>query len=95
MTGPKGNNIEVRGKQNSLFPAGSVIKCFVAPPNSKIENKTAKNPLLDVDWHTNLLQFQGARPNHVRVKSSSCCFPRESVSFVHPWELLSFDQIGK
>ena len=28
-------NIEVEGKQNSLFPEGSVIKCFVIPPNSK------------------------------------------------------------
>ena len=44
MTGPKGNsefcfpetlNIEVERKQNSLFPAGPVIKCFVIPPNSK------------------------------------------------------------
>jgi len=34
-------NIEVKGKQNSLFLAGPVIKCFVIPPNSKIE-KTAK-----------------------------------------------------
>ena len=28
-------NIEVEGKQNSLFPEGRVIKCFVIPPNSK------------------------------------------------------------
>ena len=28
---------EVEGKQNSLFPAGPVIKCFVMPPNSKLE----------------------------------------------------------
>ena len=56
MTGPKGNsefcfpetlnvkvegNIKVEGKQNSLFPEGPVIKCFVLPPNSKLE-KTAK-----------------------------------------------------
>jgi len=42
MTGPKGNikfcfpetlNVEVEGKQNSLFPAKPVIKCFVIPPN--------------------------------------------------------------
>ena len=30
-------NIEVEGKQNLLFPEGQVIKCFVIPPNSKIE----------------------------------------------------------
>jgi len=34
-------NIEVEGKQNSMFPAGPVIKCFVLSPNSKIK-KTAK-----------------------------------------------------
>ena len=28
-------NIEVEGKQNSLFPEGPVLKCFVIPPNSK------------------------------------------------------------
>ena len=30
-------NIEVEGKQNSLFPAGPVIKCFVIHPNPKQE----------------------------------------------------------
>ena len=28
-------NIEVEGKQNSLFPEEPVIKCFVIPPNLK------------------------------------------------------------
>ena len=28
-------NIQVEGKQNSLFPEGPVIKCFVIPPNSQ------------------------------------------------------------
>jgi len=32
-------NIVVEGKQNSLFPEGPVIKCFVIRPNSKIEKK--------------------------------------------------------
>ena len=35
-------NIEVEGKQNSLFPEGLVIKCLVIPPDSKIE-KAPKN----------------------------------------------------
>ena len=44
MTGPKGNSefcfpetsmLRLEGKQNSLFPEGPVIKCFVIPPNSK------------------------------------------------------------
>ena len=36
-------NIEVEGKQNSLFPAEPVIKCFVLPPNSKLENTAKKS----------------------------------------------------
>jgi len=35
-------NIVVEGKQSSLFPEGPVIECFVIPPNSNIEKKTAK-----------------------------------------------------
>ena len=47
MTGPKGNSefcfpetlnvpqSKVEGKQNSLFPVGPVIKCFVIPPVKK------------------------------------------------------------
>ena len=27
--------LRLEGKQNSLFPEGPVIKCFVIPPNSK------------------------------------------------------------
>ena len=34
-------NIEVEWNQNSLFPLGLVITCFVIPPNSKVD-KTAK-----------------------------------------------------
>jgi len=37
LRGEVEGNIEVEGKaENSLFPAGPVIKCFVIPPNSKI-----------------------------------------------------------
>ena len=35
-------NIEVEGKQNSLFPEGAVIKCFVIRPDSKIEKPPKK-----------------------------------------------------
>ena len=44
MTGPK-LNIEVKGKQNWLFPVGPVIKCYVIPPNLKPQ-KTEKNVCL-------------------------------------------------
>jgi len=40
-------NIEVERKQNSLFPEGQVIKCFVIPPNSKIERKLRNNDLYE------------------------------------------------
>ena len=52
-----------------------------------------RNRLLDAGWLTNLPRSQGARPDHVRVESSSCCFPRELVSFVRPRELVSFDPL--
>ena len=50
MTGPKGNSelfpkpstLRVEGKQNALFPEGPVIKCFVIPPNSKLEKNCEK-----------------------------------------------------
>ena len=35
-------NIEVEGKQNSLFPEGPGIKCFAIPPYSKIEKAWKK-----------------------------------------------------
>ena len=40
----------------------------------------------------NFPRFQGAQRDHVRVQSSSCCFPRASSSFVRPRASLSFDQ---
>ena len=43
------------------------------------------------DWHTNLPPFQGARPDHVRVESSSCCFPRVLWSFDRPRASWRFD----
>ena len=50
MTDPKGNSefcfSETLKKENSLFPDGPVIKCFVIPPNSKTEKKW-RNDLQD------------------------------------------------
>ena len=52
-------NIEVEGEQNSLFPEGPVIKCFVSYTSQlKIEQYTDKNYLLDVGWRTDLPPFQ-------------------------------------
>ena len=77
----------VNRKQNLLFPMGPVIKCFVIPPNSKIEQilwptEARKHVLNEAGFSLQL--FQGARPDHMQVESSSCCFPRELVSFVYP-----------
>ena len=33
--GEADGNIEVEGKQNSLFPEAPVIKCFAIPPTQK------------------------------------------------------------
>ena len=44
-------NIEVEEKKNSLFPEGPVIKCFVIPPDSKIE-KAAKKIICLRPLHT-------------------------------------------
>ena len=84
---------KVEGKQNSLFPPGPVIKSFVIPPNSKVKKKKKlrRNRLLYAGCLTYLPRFQGARPDHVRVESSSCWFLRELVSFVRPGELVSLD----
>ena len=43
---PRGT-LRAEGKQNSLFPEGSVIKCFLIPLNSKKKKKMRKNDLLD------------------------------------------------
>ena len=57
--------IAFEGKQNSLLPAGQVMKCFVIPPNSKLE-KTMKK-LFTLRWPAhkfNLPWFQGAVLTH-------------------------------
>ena len=75
MTGPNGNS-EFCFPETLNDPRG---KCFVIPPNSKIEKKK-KNAKELFAWRQlskkNLPQFQGVCLDHVRVESSSCCFPR-------------------
>ena len=85
MTGPKGNsefcfpetlNVS-RGEAKGNL---EVIKCFGIPPNSNLE-KNCEEIVCFTGWLTNLARFQEARPDHVQVDSSCCCFPRELVSF--------------
>ena len=45
-------NTEVEGKQNSLFPLWPVIKCFVIPPDLKIEKAPKKMICLTPFLHT-------------------------------------------
>ena len=62
--------------------------------SSQLKNRKKyreKNRLFDVGCNINLPGLQEDQPDHVRVESSSCCFPRELVSFVRPRELMSLD----
>ena len=84
VTGPKGSRefcfpetliMEGREETKLSFPwdqSFSVLLHFL----TKKKEVTARNYLLDVGWHTNLPRFQYARPDHVRVESSSFCFSR-------------------
>ena len=64
-------NIEVEGKQNSLFPEGPVIKCFVIPPDSKIE-KAPKKLICLRPLHTlaALAKLSGCRKQPVLSKNN-------------------------
>ena len=55
MLSPR-ETLRVSGKQNSLFPAGPVIKCFVIPPNLKVE-KLPRNRLFYANWLIDLPRF--------------------------------------
>ena len=62
-----------------------VKRCFI-PLNSKKENLCdhgeQKFCLTRLDAH--LPRFQGARPGHMRVESSSCLFPKGVCEFYSP-----------
>ena len=75
-----------KGNKTLSFPRGQSQSVFVIPPNSQVEKTMRKNRLLYAGWLTNLEQ----EPDHMRVESS-CCLPRGLVSFIRPWEIVSFD----
>ena len=90
MTGHEGNSsfcfprismLRFEGNKINCFPRDQSLSDLLYLPTQKIEQI--------IKMSTNLPRFQGA--DHVRVESSSCCFPRELVSFVRPRELMSFD----
>ena len=89
MTGAKGNSefcfpatLRSRRNKTHFFPRDQSLSVFFIPPppppppscpNSKLEKTAKKKPVC----FTHLPQFQGARPDHVRVESSYCRFSRE------------------
>ena len=74
-------NIEVEGEQNSLIPAGPVTKCFVIPPNSKLE-KTAKK-----SFALRRLAYKFAAV----LRSTTCSRASRKFMLLFPMELVSFD----
>ena len=45
-----------------------------------LRQKERRNRLPDVGWPSNLPQFPGARTDHVRIESSSRCFPKAEAN---------------
>ena len=84
---------KVERKQNSSFPAGPVIKCFVIPSNTNLE-KLRRNCLLYAGRLIIFPRFQGARPDHMRAETSCCCFRGELVSFVRSRHVTRFPSIA-
>ena len=76
------------GNKTHCFPRGQSVSVSLYLPTQNYQ-KLRRNRLLYAGWLIKFPRFQGARPDHVRVESS-CCFPRELVSFVRPRELVCF-----
>ena len=66
-------NIEVEGKQNLLFPEGPVIKCFVIPPDSKIEKAPIKKYLLEA------IAYTGFAPKIERLPKPTCSIEKSRL----------------
>ena len=69
--------------------ASHEVFCYSSQLKNK-QKKREKNRLLDVGCNINLTGLQEDQPDHVPVESSSCCFPRELVSFVRPRRVSEF-----
>lgn len=44
------------------------------PLLKRLPLRMRKHFFLEAGWHLNLMRFESARPDHMRVDSSSCCF---------------------
>ena len=74
-----------RGSKTHCLPRDQSLSVLFIPPNTKTRKKNCEEnsfALLRLA-PANLPRFQRARPDHVRVESSCCCFPRELVSVRH------------
>ena len=90
---PPRETLRSRGNKTHCFPRGQSSTVLLYLPTQKYK-KLRRNRLLYAGWLTNLLRFQGARHDHMRVESLGYCFPRELVSF-DPWNMACFPPIGK
>jgi len=85
-------NIEVEGKQNSLFPVGPVIRYFGIPPNSQREKNCEELVCLT---SAGSQICRGVKEHDLITCESkvqvAVSLLRESVSFVRPRMLVSFD----
>ena len=81
------------GNQTHCFSVEPVISALLFLPTQIEKKKCEKIICLKPAGTKDLPLFQGARPDHVRVESSSRCFLcfRELESFVRPGELVSFN----
>ena len=71
-------NIEVKGKQNSLFSLGPVIKCFVIPSNSKLEKLSVKKSFALLQLDTKICS--SFKEQDLITCMPCCCFPWDLVS---------------
>ena len=63
-------------------------------PHSKIKQTAKRNSYLTPAGTTNVLRFEVAQSDHVRLKSLSCCFLKEWVRF-DSWVVTRSPLIGK
>ena len=71
---------EVKPRE-TLRSRGNKPRCFPRDQSRSVFLYASQLPTRkiceEIVWLTNLPRFQGAQPDHVRVESSCCCFPRE------------------